>query len=253
MAHELLMLAFLLILSGFFSASETALISLSPAKVRTLVQQKKAGAKFVERLKAQPHKLLITVLVGNNLVNIMASVYATIVFQKLLGHSALGIITGVLTFFILVFGEIVPKAFAQTYAKSLSRWFAPPLYIISLLLSPVVWILDILVKGLLHLSSADKIDQHVTEEELKAFVSIGAEEGAIGRGEQELIENVLQFNDTRVEEIMVPRVNIQAMPITATVHDAANFVMKGHHSRIPVYEDSVDNVVAILTIKEIIQ
>jgi putative hemolysin len=253
MTKDIILLVLLLILSGFFSASETALVALSPAKVRTLIQQKKRGSKSVGRLKAHPHKLLITILVGNNLVNIMASVYATIVFQQILGHGALGIITGVLTLFILIFGEIVPKSFAQAYCKQLSRLVAPPLYLIYILLSPVVWILDLLVKGLLRTTASDQKDQHVTEEELKAFVSIGAEEGAIEKGEQVLIENVLQFNDTRVEEIMVPRVKIQALPVESTLHEVADFVMKGHHSRIPVYKESIDNVVGLITIKDIIQ
>lgn len=253
MTTDILLLVILLSLSGFFSASETSLVSLSPAKVRAMVEQKKPGARFVGLLKAHPHKLLITILVGNNLVNIMASVYATIIFQRVLGHNALGIITGILTLFILIFGEIVPKAFAQTYAKPLSRLFAPPLYFISLLLTPLVWVLDLLVKGLLHISPESNSNQHITEEELKAFVSIGAEEGSIEKGEQELIENVLEFSDTRVEEIMVPRVKIDALPIESTVREAADFTMTSHHSRIPVYKDSVDNIVGILTVKDIIQ
>lgn len=251
MTTEIILLVLLLFLSGFFSASETSLISLSPAKVRAMVEQKKSGARFVERLKAHPHKLLITILVGNNLVNIMASVYATIVFQRVLGSSALGIITGILTLFILIFGEIVPKSFAQTYTKPIARLIAPPLYLLYLVLTPVVWILDLLVKGLLHLSPTTH-QHHVTEDELKAFVSIGAEEGSIEKGEQELIENVLDFNDTIAEEIMVPRVDIHALPITSTVSQAADFSMKSRHSRIPVYRDSVDNIVGILTVKDII-
>lgn len=253
MTTDIILLATLLLLSAFFSASETALVSLSPAKVRAMVEQKKSGARSVERLKMHPHKLLITVLVGNNLVNIMASVYATIVFQKVLGNSALGVITGVLTLFILVFGEIVPKAFAQTYAKRISRFFAPPLYLVSIVLTPVVWILDLLVKGLLHFSPDNSQSHHVTEEELKAFVSIGAEEGSIEKDEQELIENVLEFNDTRVEEIMIPRVDIDALPETATMREAVDFAITSHHSRIPVYRDSVDNIVSILMVKDIIQ
>jgi CBS domain containing-hemolysin-like protein len=252
MTKDILLLILLLFLSGFFSASETALVSLSPAKVRTLIQQGKKGAKSVGKLKKHPHKLLITILVGNNLVNIAASVYATIVFQQILGNKALGIITGVLTLFVLIFGEIVPKSFAQTYSKKLSRIIAPPLYVFYVLLSPVVWILDLLVKGLLHLSD-EQIEKNVTEEELKAFVSIGAEEGAIEKGEQTLIENVLEFNDTRVEEIMVPRVKIHALSGDSTVHEAADFVMKEHHSRMPIYEGTIDNVIGLLTVKDIIQ
>lgn len=249
MTYDIILLVLLLFLSGYFSGAETALVSLSPATVRDMVQKKKRGSKAVGFLKAHPHKLLITILIGNNLVNIGASVFATLVFETLLGSAALGIITGVLTFFILVFGEIVPKSFAQNYAKSLSRIVAPPLLVMYWIFTPLVWVFDLLVKVLLRLSSDGKKESHVTEDELKAFVSIGAEEGTIEREEQELIENVLQFTDTRVEAIMVPRVDIQAISIDSTLHDAANFVAKHHHSRIPVYKESIDNVVGVLTVK----
>jgi len=253
MTKDILILVSLLLLSGFFSASETALVSLSPAKVRTMVEEKARFSNLVAFLKDRPHQLLITILVGNNLVNIGASVYSTIVFQKILGNAALGIITGVLTLFILVFGEIVPKSFAQAYSKGVSRMASPILYAFYWVFWPVVFIMDLLVKGLLHLSPNNDDEQHVTEEELKAFVSIGAEDGAIEDGEKTLIENVLEFNDTRAEDIMVPRVDIQGLPCVATLADAATFVDEHHHSRIPVYEGSIDNITGILTVKTLLQ
>lgn len=248
MTKDIIILVVLLLLSGYFSGAETALVSLSPATVRDMVQKKKKGAKSVGFLKSQPHKLLITILIGNNLVNIGASVFATLVFKEVFGSAALGIITGALTFFILVFGEIVPKSFAQTHAKTASRLLAPFLVLLFWLFTPLVWIFDLLVKALLRLSGA-KSESLVTEDELKAFVSIGAEEGTIEKEEQELIENVLEFTDTRVEEIMVPRVDIQALSVDSTLHDVAVFVAEHHHSRVPVYKDSIDNVVGVLTIK----
>ena len=253
MGHEIIILVGLLLLSAYFSASETALISLSAGKVRALVEKKKPGAALVERLKSNPHKLLITVLVGNNLVNISASVYATIVFQKLLGDSALGIITGVLTLIILVFGEIVPKTLAQRHAAFLSLLVAPPLYIFSVIFTPIIWSLDGIVKGFLFITGKLHKEKSVTEDELKAFVSLGAEEGTIEKDEQEFIENVLEFGDTRVEEIMVPRVNVQALPLEATFKEAVDFVMRHHHSRIPVYRDTIDNIVGILTVKDLLR
>ena len=252
MIDEILILVLLLALSGFFSGAETALVSLSPATVRDMAQKKLKGSKWVKFLKSHPHKLLITILIGNNLVNILASVYATIVFQELLGSAALGIITGALTLFILIFGEIVPKSFATSHAKSFSRLIAPPLLVLFWLFTPAVWLLDRLVKLLLFISGRKK-ESHVTEDELKAFVSIGAEEGAIEENEKELIENVLEFTDTLVRDIMVPRVNIQALSIDSTIHDAAEFVAKHHHSRIPVYKNSIDNVVGLMTVKTLLE
>ena len=132
-------------------------MSLSPATVRDMAQKKLKGAKWVKFLKSHPHKLLITILIGNNLVNILASVYSTMVFQELLGSAALGVITGALTLFILIFGEIVPKSFATSYAKSLSRVMALPLLVLFWLFTPAVWLLDGLVKILLLLNT-DNVD-----------------------------------------------------------------------------------------------
>ncbi|EKD93957.1 MAG: protein of unknown function DUF21 [uncultured bacterium] len=252
MVLEIFILVTLLLFSGFFSASETALVSLSPAKVRELVQKKRRGSILVERLKSNPHKLLITILIGNNLVNILTSVYTTIVFQKLLGDAALGIITGALTLFILVFGDIIPKSFAQAHAKTISIIFSPVLYFFYIIFTPLAKVLDMLLQLFLKLFGRSGSESNVTEDELKAFVSIGAEEGAIERNEQELIENVLEFSDTRVEEIMVPRVEIQALPQTATLRDAADFIVEHHHSRIPVYEGTIDNVIGVITVKDVL-
>lgn len=250
---NLVILAVLLLLSAFFSAAETALISLTPAKVREIAKKNTPGSRLIEKLKKNPHRLLITILVGDNLMDIGSSVYATLVFQDFLGSSTFGVITGVLTLSILVFGEVIPKSFAQAHAKSISLFCAPLLYIFYILFTPFVWLLDGLVKGLLKISGKSNTEMHVTEDELKAFVSIGAEEGAIERGEQELIENVLEFSDTRVEEIMVPRVNIQALPSESTIREAADFIVEHHHSRIPVYEETIDNIVGMITIKDVLQ
>ncbi|HCW32360.1 MAG: transporter [Candidatus Peregrinibacteria bacterium GW2011_GWF2_39_17] len=252
MGFQIVILVVLLSLSAFFSASETALVSLSPAKVRDLVRKKKKGALLVEQIKSHPHKLLITILIGNNLVNVLASVYATIIFENILGSAALGIITGILTFVILVFGEIAPKLFAQNHAKALSRYVAPFLYIFFVIFTPAVWLLDSFIKIMFLTTGKTKHENHVTEDELKAFVDIGAEEGAIQKDEQELIENVLEFSDTRVEEIMAPRVGIQALPLSSTIKEASDFVVKHHHSRIPVYDKNIDDIVGMITVKEIL-
>lgn len=253
MIHEFIVLLVLLLLSALFSSAETSLISLSPAKVRALVDRKKPGALLVEKIKSNPHRLLITILIGNNLVNISTSVYATIVFQKLLGNAALGIITGALTLVILVFGEIMPKSLAQAHARPIACFVAPFLYFFTVVFRPMVFFFDLLVKGMLKLTTGDSHEKYMMEEELKAFVSLGAEEGSIERDEQELIENVLEFNDTRVEEIMVARVNMQALSEDATIKEAADFVALHHHSRIPVYRDSVDNIVGVITVKDVLK
>ncbi|MFT7184506.1 MAG: putative hemolysin [Oceanicoccus sp.] len=241
----------LLILSGVFSASETALMSLSPAKVRTLVEGRRKGSKYLAKLKHEHHRTLITILVGNNFVNIAAASLTTVLFTETFGSSAVGMATGILTMVVLVFGEILPKSFATTYAERMSLILAPPLYIMGIILMPLILILDLLVKSLLKLTGGDQ-KQLVTDEELIAMASIGEEEGSLDAHERELIENVLEFNDIHVEEIMTPRVHIDAMPENYDLDEAANFIVHHTHSRIPVYRETLNNIVGICSVKDLL-
>lgn len=252
MTAQIIILLALLVLSGFFSGSETAIIATSEAKVRNLVDQKKRGAKVLKMLKEDPHRLLITILIGNNLVNIGASVLATVIFTKLLGDSGLGIATGVMTFLVLVFGEITPKSFATKYSAQMSLMVARPLYILQIIFSPIIWILDKIVKVLIKWMGSDVREEQISEEEIKAFIDMGAEKGSIEKRERELLKNVLQFNDIEVEEVMTPRVSIETLPIESTLQEAIDFAIQKSHSRIPVYKDTIDNIVGIITIKDIL-
>lgn len=252
MTAQIITLLVLLILSGFFSGSETAIISVSDAKVRSLTKEKKRGSHTLSILKKNPHKLLITILIGNNLVNIGASVLATVVFTNLFGSTGLGIATGVMTFLVLVFGEITPKSFATKYSVAISLFVAKPLYILQVILTPIIWIMDKLVKLLMSVMGSEYNDEDVSEEEIKALIELGAEKGSIEKREKELLKNILQFNDITVEEVMTPRVSIEALPVESTLQEAIDFVIKKSHSRIPIYEDTIDNVVGIVTIKDVL-
>lgn len=252
MTTQIIILVILLILSGFFSGSETAIISVSDAKVRSLVKEKKRSAGTLALIKKDPHKLLITILIGNNLVNIGASVLATVVFTKIFGSSGLGIATGVMTLLVLVFGEITPKSFATKYAVQISLFVSKPLYLLQILFSPIIWIMNKLVKFLINVMGSEYDDEGVSEEEIKALIELGAEKGSIQKREKELLKNILQFNDITVEEVMTPRVAVDALDVGTTLQDAIDFVIKKSHSRIPVFEESIDNVVGIVTIKDIL-
>jgi putative hemolysin len=247
----LITIVVLLIFSGVFSASETALMSLSPAKVRTLVEGRRKGSKYLAKLKHEHHRTLITILVGNNFVNIAAASLTTVLFTEMFDSSAVGYSTGILTIVVLIFGEIVPKSFATTYSEKLSLILAPPLYFLGIVLMPLIFLLDLLVKGLLKLTGSDT-KQLVTDEELIAMASIGEEEGSLDAQERELIENVLEFNDIHVQEIMTPRVHIDAMPEDYDLDEAANFVVHHAHSRIPVYRETLDNIVGICSVKQLL-
>lgn len=252
MESSLILLIFLIILSGVFSGAEIALTSLSPAKVRTLKDSKLFGSEAVFQLKKKPQSILITILIGNNLVNILATVVATIWGIEKFGNNAMGIITGLLTFVILVFGEITPKILAQKYAEGFSRTVAYPLLGLSIVLSPIVWIFDKFIHGLMKIFKAKNPIRTISEEELLAMVDIGTKEGVIEEQEQEFIENVLEFTDTCVEEIMTIEKDMEAVNASMTVQQASHFFMEHSHTRMPVYKDNLNNIIGIITVHDIL-
>ena len=238
----------LLILSAFFSAAEVAFVSLSPARVRVLTEKKTRASNLVAKLKSKPQRFLATILIGNNLVNIFAAGLATMLATDLFGSAGLGIATGAMTFLILVFGEIIPKAFAQKHAESFALLAAYPIFLLQKFLTPISWSAE----KFLHLLGAKHSDK-VTEEELVALVDLGAEEGEIKKHEQEMIQNVLEFTDTRVEEVMIPRVEIEALNKDTSVLEAKKFFENIVHSRVPVFDGSVDKIIGIVTLRHILE
>lgn len=252
MSTSLLILFGLVFVSALFSASETALIAITNSKVDELVTNKVRNAKLLKKLKSNPHRLLSTVLVGNNIINIGASAYAAIVFTDFFGSNGIGIATGFMTVLILIFGEIVPKSFATQFAAPVSLFSAKPIYVLQLILFPLIWIFDRIVE-LVNLMLGRKAGNTVTEGEIMAMLKIGTQEGTIERQERELIENVLEFNDIEVEEVMTPRVNVEALDCELTIQEAVDKALKYSHSRLPVYQGSVDNIIGILYIKELLR
>ncbi len=253
MESSLAILIILIILSGAFSGAEIALTSLTPAKVKILKNDKRFGSKAVFKLKSKPERLLITILIGNNLVNILATVVATVWGMKVFGDNAIGIVTGVLTFVVLVFGEITPKTFAQKYAESFARAMAYPLLGITYVLYPIIWLLNKFIHGLMRVFKAQNPISTMSEEELLAMVDIGTQEGVIEEHEQEFIENVLEFTDTSVEEIMTLEKDIENISSDTTIQESAHFFVEHSHSRIPVYKESTDNIIGIVTVHDILR
>lgn len=250
----LLILIFtLILLSGVFSGAELALFSLSPAKIRSLIENKKKGAKAVQKLRDNPHDLLITILIGNNLVNILASVLSTVWASRTFGLNALAYVTGGITFLVLVFGEIVPKTFAQKYAELFSRIIAPFILFLGLVLKPLIILFTLITKGIMKIFGVDDSPlKSFTEEELLAMVDIGTEEGELDLDEKELIENVLDFSETTAEEVMTPRPQMDALDEDSTLEEAIKYVSEHSHSRIPVYRETIDNIVGILSVRQIL-
>ncbi len=252
MHSQLLILFGLIVLSALFSGSETALLSVPQSKVDELFNKKVKNSRLLKRLKKDPHRLLITVLIGNNIVNIGASAYAAIVFTDFFGSSGLGIATGIMTFFILIFGEITPKSFAHQHSVGYSLFVSKPIFALQILLFPIVFLLEKVVK-IVNKIFGSKNSFTVTEDELVAMLKIGAKEGAIEKHERELIENVFEFNDIIVEEVMTPRVSIEALDCEMNIGEAVDFAINHSHSRLPVYRDNLDNIIGVISIKDLLK
>lgn len=227
-------------------------MSLSPAQVRTLVEAKVKGAHQLAELKKNYHRTLITILLISSFTNTAASALMTVIMTDAFGSAGLGIATGIVTALVLIFGDITPKSLASSHAKLLAPIFAPPLYVMGVILAPLIYVLDILI-ALVHRLLGTKKHAEVTDEELLAMASIGAEEGSIDKQELELIENALEFNDIQVGDIMTPRVHMDALHEDQDLQTATEFVMNHTHTRIPVYRETIDNIVGILSIKTLLK
>ncbi|MCD4760125.1 hemolysin family protein [archaeon] len=247
---EISILVVLILLSGFFSGIETAMISLNQVKVKTLLKQKKRGAETFHRLKSNPHKLIITLLIGNNLVNIGAASFATVVFTQLFGSSGLGIATGIMTFMILVFGEITPKTFAAQNAERISLLVARPIEILSYILLPFVWLFGMISKGMLKLLGS-KEDGSLSEEELRTIVTMGRDEGLLGKEAANIMHNVLKFEGTKVVEVMTLKDDIEMVDGEKKLKDVVDFVVKTSYSKYPVYVRS--KIVGVLDVDDVLK
>ncbi|MFA4906383.1 MAG: hemolysin family protein [Candidatus Margulisiibacteriota bacterium] len=258
---EIIILTVLILFSAFFSAAETALTSLSRLKVSHLVERKVPGSRMVKRLKDEPARMLSTILIGNNIVNITASVMATQIIYNYFaerGGGSAGLIiaaaTGIMTFFILVFGEITPKTTAIRQAERFALLFAYPLYLISILLMPVAILLTWISAPFVLLLGGRIPEQgpFITEEELRFLISAGEKEGVLEREEKEMISSIFEFGDTLVREVMTPRPDILAIEDSEPVEKAIDLIKDSGHSRIPVYENNIDNVLGIIYAKDLL-
>jgi CBS domain containing-hemolysin-like protein len=242
---QIVVLIVLLLLSGFFSSAETALFSISRAKARHIAKEKGLTNSLIKKMKDDPHRLLSTILIGNNLVNVGAAALATAIMIELVASNAVGIATGVMTALILVFGEIIPKSIATRNNVLIARLVILPLYWLSVLFSPVIYLLNFIPR----LTSKVQRKSRVTEEELMTFVEVVEEEGGIEEEEKELIHNIFEFDDTSASEIMTPRGDM----FVINVDDDLNVeeIIRSGFSRIPVIAEDIDHVIGILNIKDL--
>ncbi|MCK4636287.1 MAG: HlyC/CorC family transporter [Methanomicrobia archaeon] len=248
---EIVSLVALLFLSALFSSAETAFTHIDLLKVKYLVSTGNKRAKTLEKLKNDPERTLTTILIGNNLVNISASSIATSLAIDFFGSKGIGVAVGVMTFLILVFGEITPKSYAIRKAESLALFVAPLFDFLSKIFYPI----NIAFNGIsnLFLGKNVKNTPTFTEDEIKTLIDVGEEEGMIAEDEKEMITSIFEFGDTRIKEVMIPRVDMICAEAEETLKEVLNKAIKAGCSRLPVYKDTVDNIVGILYVKDLLK
>lgn len=236
-------------MSAFFSSTETAFTSFNHARVKALARSGNKRARLAIELSDKYDKLLSSILIGNNIVNILASSLATVVFVAWLGGAGVSVSTVVMTVLVLIFGEISPKTLAKDHADQLVLAFAPYINFIMLLLTPLNWIFAQWRKLLALVFPAPK-DEGMAEEELLTLVAEAEQEGEIDEHESDLIRSAIEFNDQTAEDILTHRVDIVALDVEMTMDEAEQVFHENTFSRLPVYEDSIDNIVGVIHEKD---
>nr|WP_307991938.1 hemolysin family protein [uncultured Niameybacter sp.] len=251
---QLVVLVILLIGSAFFSASETALMSISKIDARHMVDQNIKNAKIVSKLVEDPNKLLGAILVGNNIVNIGASSLATVIATNIVGSAGAGIATGVMTLLVLIFGEITPKSLSTQKAHEVACFVARPISILVVIFNPLVKVL-MFISNLIIRIFGGKIDTSkpfITTDELKTIVTVSHEEGVIEEEEKEMIYNVFGFGDSFTKDVMIPRTDMIAVDANATYEEIIDLYKQEQFSRMPVYQESHDNIIGVIYVKDLL-
>ena len=250
----LVLFSLLLCLSAFFSASETALMSLSKIRLIHMLGEKVRGASDINLLRENPSKLLGTILVGNNLVNISASSIATVLGIKYFGDAGVGIAAGITTLLVLVFAEITPKTLAAQKSEKISLMVAKPISILTTVLAPIVFVTTQIASIFLRLLGCKHNANlpSITEEELKSLVNLGEEEGVIEDQEKTMICNVFDFKDHLIKDVMIQRMDIVAININASYDEIIKVIRTEQYSRFPIYSNKIDNIIGILNVKELV-
>lgn len=251
---QLVFLVLLLFLSAFFSSAETAFTTTSRIRMRTLGENGDKRAKRVLAITDDMHKMLSAILIGNNVVNLYASSLATTLAIRLFGSVGAGIATGILTLLILIFGEISPKTLATINADKIALRYSGIIWGLMWLLTPVIFIVNWLAMGFLKLLRVDPTKQQatMTEEEFKTIVDVGHETGVLENTEHEMINNMFDFGDSQAKEIMVPRIDTIFAQADSSYQELIEIFRKERHTKIPIYQESTDDVIGILNMKDLL-
>lgn len=253
-AIRLIVMVLCLALSAFFSSSETALLTVSKIRMRSLAEEGNRRAEIVLKVTDDSAKMLSAILIGNNVVNISASSIATALAIHLFGNAATGVATGILTVLILIFGEITPKTMATIRAERISLRFGRIIWVIMNVMTPVIWIINGLASAVLHILRVDPSEKNkvMTERELRTIVEMSHESGVIETEEKQMINNVFDFGDAKAQEVMVPRIDMTFARVNSTYEEILELFREDKYTRLPIYEESTDNVVGILNMKDLL-
>ena len=244
----------MILLSAFFSSAETAMTTVNRIRIQALMEQGDKRAIILDKVISNSSKMLSTILIGNNIVNISASSLVTTLTIQVLGNVYVGAATGALTLIILLFGEITPKTLAALHAEKIALSYAKIIYFLTIILTPVVFIVGKLANGVMYLLRVDPNAKAnpMTEHELRTLVNVSQEDGVIEREEKQMIYNVFDFGDSTAKDVMIPRIDMTFVDINATYDELMEIFREDMHTRFPVYEENTDNIIGIINIKDLI-
>lgn len=252
---QLIVLAILLLLSAFFSSAETSLTTVSKITMRSLADDgNKRAAMVLDVVENHKAKMISAILIGNNIVNLYASSLTTTLASRLFGSKLIGVATGILTICILIFGEITPKNLATYKCTKLSLLYIPVIKTLMTIMTPVIFLLNFVCRCMIRLFGIDpnaKMDT-MTEDELRTIVDVSHEDGVIESDEKEMIYNVFDLGDAKAKDVMVPRVNVTFADINCTYQELIDIFKEDMHTRLPIYEGSIDNVVGTINMKDLL-
>lgn len=253
-AIQIVVLAILLLLSAFFSSAETCLTTVNKIRMRTLAEDGNKTAKLVIHMTDMPAKMLSAILVGNNIVNIAASALTTTIAYDLQLGSWIALATGILTLFILIFGEITPKTVATIHADKMALLYARPIHFFMIILTPICVVINAISRAILFILRIDpnaKADS-MTEDELRTIVDVSHEDGILEDEEKEMIYNVFDLGDAKAKDVMVPKVHVTFVDVACTYKELLDIFREDKFTRLPVYEETTDNVIGTINMKDLL-
>lgn len=250
---ELVALSALLGLSGFFSGLEVALVGVRKSAVTQMLSEGRKGAKALHRLKSNPSWMMSSVNLGNNLVNVGASALATSVAIRIFGNDGLGIAIGIMTFLILIFGEITPKTYCNANASKVALRYAPVLLLFSYAFYPLVKFFEVITKRVVRLTGSSYLPPPITEEEIKSVIEQGMHEKALEKEEMEMLHGALRFDDTVIRSVMTPRTKMFTLNSRMMLFEALPEINKSGHSRVPIFGDSPDDIVGFVHTRDVLR